>query len=1018
MKIKKLVLENIGPYKGHHEVDFDSLTSPLFIITGPTGAGKSYIFDCICYSLYGKTSGDNRKPDGFKSSYASPSDLAFVELTFEYQGKVYKVRREPKQIMQKKKADGSLKEAREVPAKACLTKPNNVLIEKDVDSEIRDIVGLSYDEFKMTMMIAQGDFYSLINADTKNRQNILRKILKTERLSNFTESLAEKMKEYDTDFTAKKASIKSIRDSFEFDNELDAIVKNENELLSTIIPLIKDELKQEKEAEENLKSSYDEAQKDFQSIALEYSNALTNNQNYDIYINEKSNNDSLNSEKDTIKEKKERIAKAKDAKEVLKENKTNKENENKCNELKTTIEELSGKLLDAQKSKEEKEKEKETIKTLEKESDKIKVKVDEINNKINSLDEYQNDVDSFNKYQQDIDEKKQQITEKEEDLKKLDDILKEKPVDGDIARVEIELNNLIDVIKGLKGKEKTIDSYLKEDEVYKGLINDFDIKKEEVRDSTSRANDYEVLYHKSIAGILAKDLVEGAPCPVCGAIHHEKLASLDEEISKEELDRLKEEANKKSSELKDLELKLSTSSSKITNYLDNIKEFIRSDFSVNNVKELYASLVDSKNKEKEEKEDTLKALKEKKKKQSDAKEKRETLVEEKDALDKEVRNLSDEAATLKGKINAKSDLAGLDKEKLASEKEDLNKKLEDNANKISSINNEYNQASQNVVAYEASIEANKKNLERAKSDLEKSKQALDSVLKKTGISSVAEAESFDVKEDELEQLEEEVESFNDKLKASNVLLKNYQKQGFDKIIKKDIDALLKQKEESEARLETLKEDYFRINSRYSNNNRCYKDLVRENTELEKARDKYNQIKDMYDVAAGKVTGNRINFEVFYQKQVFDSVIEVASNKLYQMSDSRYQLKEGKSRGGNGQIGLEIDVDDFHTGKQREVSGLSGGESFQASMALALAFSEVIQTRAGGIELNSMFIDEGFGTLDPTMLKTTEQTLLGIGNVTNRVVGVISHIKELEDSIPSKIIIDKTRNGSSIKIING
>ena len=194
MKIKKLILENVGPYKGHHEIDFESLVSPLFIITGPTGSGKSYIFDAICFALYGKTSGDNRKPDGFKSSYARVQDTAYVDLSFEYQNKEYFIHREPKQIKSSVKKDGTIKEAKEVAAKSVLKMPNGDVIEKNVDKEVESIIGLSYDEFKMTMMIAQGDFYSLINADTKDRQSILRKILKTEKLEAFTNRLGEEYK--------------------------------------------------------------------------------------------------------------------------------------------------------------------------------------------------------------------------------------------------------------------------------------------------------------------------------------------------------------------------------------------------------------------------------------------------------------------------------------------------------------------------------------------------------------------------------------------------------------------------------------------------------------------------------------------------------------------------------------------------------------------------------------------------------------------------------------------------------
>ncbi|UKI50114.1 MAG: hypothetical protein L6U99_01215 [Clostridium sp.] len=163
---------------------------------------------------------------------------------------------------------------------------------------------------------------------------------------------------------------------------------------------------------------------------------------------------------------------------------------------------------------------------------------------------------------------------------------------------------------------------------------------------------------------------------------------------------------------------------------------------------------------------------------------------------------------------------------------------------------------------------------------------------------------------------------------------------------------------------------------------------------------------------------KISFEVYYQLQIFDEILKVANFKFNKMSNGRYELLPGKPKGGNGQIGLEIDVLDLYNGQRRPVSGLSGGESFQASMALALAFSEIIEVKAGGVELNSMFIDEGFGTLDSEMLDNTKKTLLDVGMQTNRRIGIISHIAELERSISSKnCCFKRVIRAQALKIIN-
>ena len=204
---------------------------------------------------------------------------------------------------------------------------------------------------------------------------------------------------------------------------------------------------------------------------------------------------------------------------------------------------------------------------------------------------------------------------------------------------------------------------------------------------------------------------------------------------------------------------------------------------------------------------------------------------------------------------------------------------------------------------------------------------------------------------------------------------------------------------------------------YTMNHDAYNKLLDLDKNNKAAINHYNDLKKLHYVSEGRYPGaKKVNFEVYYQLQVFGEIIKVASAKYYSMTDGKYELVPGEPYGG-GQIGLDIDVKDVVNGGVRPCSTLSGGESFQASLVLALALSEVIKAKAGGIELNSMFIDEGFGTLDDTMLENTKKALLSTGDSVNRRIGIISHIEKLEKSISSKIIVTKNNQGSSIKIVN-
>ena len=178
MRPLKLTVAGFGPYAGVQELDFESLgTSGLYLITGDTGAGKTTIFDAITFALFGEASGGNREPAMLRSKYAPADAPTYVELTFAYAGKEYHVRRNPEYERAKTRGSGTTKQS----ADACLTYPDGHVVTKlkDVDKSIRDIIGLTREQFAQVAMISQGDFRKLLQADTRERQKIFRDIFGT-----------------------------------------------------------------------------------------------------------------------------------------------------------------------------------------------------------------------------------------------------------------------------------------------------------------------------------------------------------------------------------------------------------------------------------------------------------------------------------------------------------------------------------------------------------------------------------------------------------------------------------------------------------------------------------------------------------------------------------------------------------------------------------------------------------------------------------------------------------------------
>ena len=214
-------------------------------------------------------------------------------------------------------------------------------------------------------------------------------------------------------------------------------------------------------------------------------------------------------------------------------------------------------------------------------------------------------------------------------------------------------------------------------------------------------------------------------------------------------------------------------------------------------------------------------------------------------------------------------------------------------------------------------------------------------------------------------------------------------------------------------LYTQADDAWRgLDARNNNLKEIQKKLDLAHKKNEALEAKYKIIGTLSDVANGQ-TGNKISLQRFVLSVLLDDVLIQASQRLTLMSKGRYQLvrKEDRAKG-NKASGLELEVEDGYTGKTRSVATLSGGESFLAALSLALGLSDVVQSYAGGIKLDTLFIDEGFGSLDPESLDLAVRTLIDL-QASGRTIGIISHVSELKEQMGLRIDVISDRGGSRI-----
>ena len=1031
MKLIKLTLENIGPYKGTHIIDFNELNNSLFLITGPTGAGKSYIFDSICYALYSKTSGGKRETDDLKSKYATLDDTASVELEFEYQGKKYKIRREPKQIKRMKRKSSSSSNAKKYDEVSALTMPDGRVVEKDVNAKIKEIIGLDYNQFKMTMMIAQGDFYSLINAGTKEREAIFRKILNTENLNKFTEKLKELLDNKNKEVSIIKSAIDSLLSKFDFDNETKQILVNPNGHLPTKIDLIEEKLGiLEKELNEE-KKNLDILNNNMLEANNKYVKASSDNDNFNIYQKEMNNNEKLLLDKPAFDSKKNKYDFALKANKVLLIN-TDYEKEMKRNNiLRDSINNLDKEIKELKESKDKLAPKIEKRNEFAALNETIVIKLNELDSNLKEIDKY-NELKS-NKANLDdnikkLNYKKNIVLESnaklQNDISELSIIVNTEPKYKELENVNIQINNIDSEIVNLNNKKNIIDSYLNDILKYKKLSEEYENILKDYNKANDDSNHYEKAFFDSIAGIIAKDLKEGEPCPVCGNVHHVKKAILKEELSENKKKELKDIVDELSLEVNNLKNECGKLSTGILNKKEYISELIKTDFNENNVLLIYEKIVSEKKIEKEPLIRKRDELVEENKKIESAKSKLDEVYKELEVKNKELEEIKqciyteeNKLAGIDSLLNSMSLYEGIDK--LVVESQINSYKAEKNKNDeyIKEVDSTIVEIDRLLEGKKALVEHNIKELEKSDNEISNIKAKLNDSLKENGFDNIECANANSLLDDEIKLLNEEINEYNINLKSSNDKLKDYKEKNYDKLVYQDLSSLEEEKNKSSFIYNEANDKYSNNYSNYNMNKKSFDEVTKLSKESTKILSEYNEIESLYNVASGKISGNRVSFEVYYQLQIFEEILKFASYKFNKMTDGRYELLRGAPKGGNGQIGLEIDVRDLYNGEVRPVSGLSGGESFQASMSLALAFSEIIQMKAGGVELNSMFIDEGFGTLDNEMLDNTKKTLLEIGESTNRKIGIISHITELERSIPSKIIVTKSDKGSSFVIKN-
>lgn len=1046
MKIKKLIISAFGPYASREEIDFENQLNGknMFVISGTTGSGKTTIFDAINFALYGEASGSDREGKTLRSDFASEDTPTEVELYFTIRNKDYYVKRSPQYSRKKKKKDanGEYGYTEVKPSAELKIEDKTYTGSKEVTKYVEDILGINAEQFKQLVMIPQGEFKKLLNADSDKREEIFRRIFGTKVFSDISQKIKNEANELKKKIEGIQRDRNNAIKSFVIDEEnitLKELIEGKDINIDLVSKLFKEDVENSKTKEKVIKENINKLKDEIESLNKELT--LLNENNRKLLNKEKNKLelDRLLALKDKQEEYKVILEKAKKAIKALvyeesyeEKNRALKSNDLAIEKSRESIKELEEEIKNTkiifQKESNREEEKNEVIKRL-----------GEINNLKEKARNYDLVKIEVEKYLKEVKLIKSNLKIKEEEIQEnsikilkineeIDKINKFKEENKELEINILKNNNLIQDFKNLI---EGISDYIKNRKFKEQIDIEYNIINNKFIENKNKYEELEEILRRSQAGILAMNLCEGNPCPVCGSLEHPNLAVLDNEIisedivkkSKIEMEKVKEERDK----IYENAFKLKTSMDNIFNTLikplgEKLKINIADDnldSNISNIKTLY--------KEKEDisielmKRKTLfdKLILEEKNKSIQKK----SIEDRNEVLRKEItinnENLLNSEGNLKTKeaefkniiTEFKGDIKSL--KELEIEEEKLNSNL-------LKIKEAYKLAEDNFNKSKSKYDREKGNLEALllrKELLEKEyKEAVESFRLKVielGLVDYRTYRAAKMEEHQMKTLEAEINSYNMSLSKVEGLYLTSVKE-CENIEKKETESIV---EITNDKKKLLLEEENKAKELFSNitqNEKIILNISKYNELIEKDEKEY-MVKGKLSKIINGENPRKISFERYVLATYFDDIIETANKRFSVMTNNRYELvrKEevGDKRKGQG---LDLDILDYYTAKKRDVKTLSGGESFKASLAMALGLADVIQEYAGGVQLDTVFIDEGFGTLDPDSLEKAIECLVDLRN-DGRIVGIISHVEELKDRIDAKIIVESVKGVSTIKV---
>lgn len=1062
MRPHKLIMKAFGPFAKETEVDFDAMGNDVYLITGATGSGKTTIFDGIVYTLFGKASGSGRcsigNTEAFHSDYAKQGDVKSemqLKLKFSNAGKEYDVER--------RMYWGKKGESQKV-AKESVLYENGVMIanghgaeyKDDVSKKIEEILGLDESQFRKIIMLAQGEFQQFLTANSDERGKILGKLYDNRIHQDFQNRLKAAYMLLKDRLKAQTSEIEAQIKMFKFpdDTEEEKIEKaaaNHPELLLTLKEITE---KIEKETE-NISNEKKQISGRKDELTERKTAAQKNNKLLDDLDENRKILESLKNKKSSVEELKRVLDQAVRASKIMpdrlaldKAEEDITENDKKIEVLEKTGEELA---------KREKE--------LKAQSEKIQKenaeKIDEMKTKVSKINDIMHFYDDFETSKNAHEEKKKEFEAENEKLKRIKEDLEKAVQRQETLKSELEmLENAGDAavaieerrLEDAKKKIAQLENLKTAVEKTKKLSEEKDRLEKMLAaaqaDSVAAEEEHLNLNKKFLngqAGIIAEDLrrklqsEETVICPVCKSVHSsedaDKFAKPDADVpSKEDVDKALEKWNEAQKNEKNIsndyegkkaeyEAVFNSCMSEATSLPGNVTWQELSETDV--INEETAKQNKAKNEAEKAYENALR----------DAERKSESQ-KEKNAADKNVAELEKTKESLTANVNdletqlklseqntsaLSGQLEGFPKSKDAAEK--CAQELQTD---ISKLENHIKEASQNHTECVKQLSENKGNIRTSMEEGENKKAerntALEVYKKSLANQGFAGSDEYEkaaapegrmLERPELDAWISEksniVENYKNEVNNTETVIKTLET-STENAIREDTEDLGNSINELDDKVKELEEMLADLNSRLTIN----RDVIKNISNLDKERKIHEQAEKKL-APMTQTADDKYSFSRYVLGDFFEKIIDRANIHLADMTDGEYCLIRTESGDKRQSQGLGLKVLNTITNRERETATLSGGQSFEASLSLALGLSDIVQMEsASTIQIDSMFIDEGFGSLDSVRLDKAV-TVLNHLAAGRRQIGIISHVARLEECLPKKIHVIEGKTGSRVEI---